>query len=832
MPVEGAVPLIEDELLPIAELSLDDDELPLIDDEPLEPVGVSPASTRAFSWSAMLSSADELCVLFLCLVLFLVGFFAAVSSVALVPVSADEPVEPLVAPSVVAFDERLLVPLLGELVPGVAPCVLARGAGLAALSVVELESLSDGAVPGGWPVVVVRGCVLLLVWATAGNATSRPAAAKMLANLVIETLLVGRLFAAGIHSPNGGLGSSFRSREERCSQGICSTRAARIRGSSIQIAPALALLLFALCVFASRPAAAVTYTTKFQGVDGELAKAVESASRLKSLEGDQDTEPPTEAALRRRADADLERLERVLRSFGFYDAKLTYRLEPDAGAGAPLGDDVQRSVIVEIEPGEPYRIKSITLTTPDGKRPPLDDRFPAGSFGVAPGDVAAAAPIVAQDDKITRAYQENGYPRARIADRTAIVDHADRSMELTLQLEPGPYALFGPALVGGLERLDPAYVERRVTWVEGAPYDVREIEASREALVDTALFGTVTLTPQEVLANGEAPIAIETTERLRRSVSAGAQWDSTIGISAKATWEHRNLFGGAERLRLTAETGQSLYGLIADYRKPDIFRIKDLDALASVSITRELVDAYDSRRIRLYGGVEYKFSKQLSVGGGAQFERGHVTEKDRTRSYTLVGLPLFLRRDVTDDLLNPTRGDRQQITVTPYLPGVSRLPGFVQAKATASWYRKFDDKGRYIFAVLGAVAGSSGIPLDDLPKDKRFYAGGGGSVRGYGYQKAGDFDRFGDPRGGLSSVELSMEMRVKITDTIGIVPFLDAGRAYPSQFPSFSDLLPGAGIGARYYTPFGPVRLDIAVPLKKRPQDAAFQLYVSLGQAF
>ncbi|GIL41814.1 autotransporter assembly complex protein TamA [Roseiterribacter gracilis] len=590
--------------------------------------------------------------------------------------------------------------------------------------------------------------------------------------------------------------------------------------------------MLGLCVFAPRAAQALAYETKFHGVDGELASAVESASRLKTLEDEDDNEPPTEAALRRRADGDLERLERVLRSFGFYDAKLTYRLEPDAVAGAKLGDDVKRTVIVEIEPGAPYHIKTLTIATDDNKRPPLDDRFPVGTFGVKVGDVAAAAPIVAQDEKITRIYQENGYPFAKIVDRTAIVDHADRSMELSVKIEPGSYALFGPALVGGLDRLDPAYVERRVTWAEGAPYDVRELEASRDALVDTSLFGSVQLKPQAVLANGETPIIVDTTERLRRSVSAGAQYDSTNGISAKATWEHRNLFGGAEKLRLTAEFGQNLYGLTADYRKPDILRIKNLDAIASIAVTRELVDAYDSRRVKLFGGAEYKFSKQLSVGGGAQFERGRVDEKDRTRNYTLVGLPMFVKRDAADDLLNPTRGDRAQLTVTPYLPGVSKLPAFVQAKLNASWYRSFDDKGRYIFAVFGAVAGSSGIGLDDLPKDKRYYAGGGGSVRGYGYQKAGDFDQFGDPRGGLSSVEFGMEMRVKVTDTIGIVPFVDAGRAYPDSFPTFNDLLPGAGIGARYYTPFGPVRFDIAVPLKKRSQDDAFQLYVSLGQAF
>jgi translocation and assembly module TamA len=613
---------------------------------------------------------------------------------------------------------------------------------------------------------------------------------------------------------------------------ICSRTTSRTRERRIQPAPALLLILLAFCVLASRDAGAVSYTTKFEGVSGDLENAIESASRLKSLEDDEDQEPPTEAALRRRADADLERLDRVMRSFGFYDAKLTYRLEPDAQAGEKLADDVRRTVVVVVEPGEPYHVKSLELTTEQGTAPPLADRFPADAFGVRVGDVAKAGPIAGANDKIVRAYQENGYPHAKVVDRTAIVDHADHSMTVAWRIDAGPYALFGPALIHGLTRVDEAYVERRLTWTEGTPYDVRQIDMSRDALVNTSLFGTVTLTPTSPEANGEAPIAVELTERQRRSVAAGVQWDSTEGFSAKASWEHRNLFGGAEKLRATGQLGQNRYGVTFDFRKPDFFEIRNFDGLANATVERQLVDAYDTRRFKLFGGVEYRFSKQLSVGGGLQFERGRVDEKDRTRNYTLLGVPLFLRRDVTDDLLNPTRGDRQQVTVTPYLPGISKLPAFVQAKANASWYRKLDDKGRYIFAVWGALAASTGIALDDLPKDKRFYVGGGGSVRGYGYQKAGDFDQFGDPVGGLSSAEFGVELRIKITDTIGIVPFVDAGRAYPTRFPTFKELLPGAGIGGRYYTPFGPVRLDIAVPLKKRPEDNAFQLYVSLGQAF
>jgi translocation and assembly module TamA len=235
--------------------------------------------------------------------------------------------------------------------------------------------------------------------------------------------------------------------------------------------------------------------------------------------------------------------------------------------------------------------------------------------------------------------------------------------------------------------------------------------------------------------------------------------------------------------------------------------------------------------VKLFGGAEYKLSNQVAMGAGMQFERGHVKERDRTRDYTLLGAPLFARRDSSNDLLNPTDGDRQQITITPYFP-VSKLPGFVQAKANASIYRKLGPTDRYVLAAFAGLGATAGIKLDDLPKDKRLYAGGGGSVRGYAYQRAGDIDGFGDPVGGRSSVEMGVEMRVKVTESIGIVPFVDAGRAYESQLPTFKSLLVSAGLGGRYYTAIGPVRLDVAVPLKKRSDDGSFQLYVSLGQAF
>jgi translocation and assembly module TamA len=195
-------------------------------------------------------------------------------------------------------------------------------------------------------------------------------------------------------------------------------------------------------------------------------------------------------------------------------------------------------------------------------------------------------------------------------------------------------------------------------------------------------------------------------------------------------------------------------------------------------------------------------------------------------------VPLYLRRDSTDDLLNPTVGSREALTVTPYqsIAGAREL-AFASSRLTGSLYRALDDGARYVAAGYGAIGSILGETRDAIPADKRLYVGGGGSVRGYGFQRAGPLAADNTPLGGRSSLELGTELRVKITETIGIVPFLEAGNAYTGAWPG-GKLLFGAGIGARYYTTIGPVRFDVAFPLEKRSGDSAFQVYISLGQAF
>jgi len=121
----------------------------------------------------------------------------------------------------------------------------------------------------------------------------------------------------------------------------------------------------------------------------------------------------------------------------------------------------------------------------------------------------------------------------------------------------------------------------------------------------------------------------------------------------------------------------------------------------------------------------------------------------------------------------------------------------------------------------------------DVPADERFYAGGGGSIRGYSYQSVGPLSG-GDPVGGRSLLELSTELRLRLGERFGFVGFLDGGSAFGAAFPDFDEeLLWGTGLGFRYFTAVGPLRLDFAVPLDRRHGiDDAFQVYISLGQAF
>ncbi len=591
------------------------------------------------------------------------------------------------------------------------------------------------------------------------------------------------------------------------------------------------VLLAMLCAPAPSVRADLKYEAKIVGVeDAGLADLLDEVSELKTLD---DRLPPSEAALRRRAEGDVGRLTEAAHSLGYWNAQFSFEIDATAEPA---------KVTVTAVPGPLYHVATIDILGPDGRNLVVAREPDAAPLPMKAGDAARTEPVIATENALLAALGQAGHPFARAAERRVVVDHDTQSMAVAYTLDPGPPMRFGPAAIGGLERLNPNYVENRIRWHEGETYDNRTVDETRKALIESGLFSIVKITPvADPAAPGQVRMNVEATERAHRTIGVGLAYNTSEGAGARLFWENRNLFGNAEYLRLSLDGGQQRNGLAANFRRPD-FLDSAQDLVGVAEIADDTPVAYTSRRARLLIGVERRFDRTLTGGISLGIEKANVEQlanlgslnaSQQTQRYTLIGLPMYLKLDKSDDLLNPSRGYRAQLSVVPYQSISGPNLTFASGRVSASTYQRLDDSDRYIIAAAAAISSIGGASLASLPADKRIYAGGGGSVRAYGYQMAGPLDINGRPIGGKSSLELSLEARIKITETIGIVPFIDAGSAYRTSVPQLGRrFLFGPGLGFRYYTGFGPVRLDIATPLNRRKGDSAFQLYISLGQAF
>jgi translocation and assembly module TamA len=588
----------------------------------------------------------------------------------------------------------------------------------------------------------------------------------------------------------------------------------------------LALVAALLC---GRTAFAdLAYRAEIVGTKGDLADLLDQVSNLKTLE----KRPPVSAeALRRRAQDDLGRLANAAHSLGYWDARFEYKIDTTAEPA---------KVTVTVASGPLYRVTAVTLLETSGR--PL--KLPPGAppLPLKQGDPAQTAPVLVAEAAAVAAFANTGHPFAKAVGRRVVIDNGARTMMVTYRLDPGPIRRFGPITVKGLEHLDPLYVERRARWRRDARYDAAKVEETRQALIATGLFSTVEITPAPnpgVL--DEVRVVITATERLRHTLGVGLGYNTSQGAGANAFWEDRNLFGYAEDLKLQAAVGQQTDDFILTFRRPD-FLITDQSFLTTAQFTNNTPVAYDSKQGLVSPGIERHFGRLLTLGIALEGVRANVEElafadiltaAERTTNYTLFAVPAYLKLDTTDNLLNPTHGWRALVSVTPaHTISTPDLTYVTNIVSTSTYWSVIPDD-RVVLAGQAVLTSLDGAPLAELPADQRIYAGGGGSIRPYGYLMAGPLDNNNIPIGGRSSAALNLEARIKVTQTIGVVPFFDAGSYYEASVPQLGHApLYGVGLGFRYYTSFGPLRLDLATPLRRPRGDSPIQVYVSLGQAF
>ena len=575
-----------------------------------------------------------------------------------------------------------------------------------------------------------------------------------------------------------------------------------------------------------RPANGLDFTTRITGrrIPDYLRDLLENARELRPDVEDGPPPPATLAQLRRRAQEDEKRLEEVLKSEAYYNGRIATSVRQAQGGAF--------EVVYFVSLGTRTMIERFDISYSD--YPGGGDGRPAtgAELGLVPNRAATADRVIELTQKAISTLQNSGYPEAKLDRRRVVIDISSHQGRVTLYMTAGPRFVFGETRVGNPDgRTDASYVRELSTMREGAIYDRSEVDRTVEALRGTGLFSGISVTSAEA-EDGALPQEIELSERAPRTVRLGAKWSTSEGAGVQGSWEHRNLFGQAERLTLGLSIAQIEQSATADFRKPNFLR-PDQSLLASAEIVHEENDAYKENRIKAGVSLERSLGRWWTGSLGTTFQITETEDINGRITYQLIGIPALLRYDNTDDVLDPREGLRATLAATPYFGASDQSPTtFTKLEAGGSTYFGFTDE--LVLALRGRYGLIAADDTTDVPGSTRFYAGGGGSVRGYGYQMAGPLDAKGDPVGGRSVLEASVEARYRFTETIGGVAFIDGGQAFSSLAPSFSDpLLWGAGLGVRYYTPIGPVRLDVALPLNKRRNvDDAFQIYVSLGQAF
>lgn len=570
--------------------------------------------------------------------------------------------------------------------------------------------------------------------------------------------------------------------------------------------------------------AALAYKAEILGVeDPALRDLLTASSQLIQLI---DRPPETLAGLERRAKSDLERLMRALRSEGYYAAEVSHTTDPDS---EPV------SVQIEIAPGPRYRLADYEVTY-EGAASPAPETQPSLAELGQKIDMPARAPaILAAQQRLLALLGERGYPLAEITDRETFVQHEARTMTVHLRVDSGPLAHFGPQSLTGAESVEVDYLRGLVAWREGDPYDRRKVEATRRALSATRLFSSVRISHAEAPdEDGALPMTIEVQEGPHRSIGASISYATDIGFGIEPFWEHRNYFGANESLRLSLTASEIEQGGTAAFRKPAFLRL-DQALLANLSVANEDTDAYDGRTVESFVGLERPWREKWLITAGLSGSYANLEEEQEDQNSLLGGVPLSAVRDDRDNALNPTRGTRLNFNITPYAGvGEDESLSFLKSVSQATAYYALDQDKRFVLAGRAKIGWLFGEDRQDVPANKRFYAGGGGSIRGYEFQKVGPLDSENNPLGGRSLFEVSGEMRIRAWKNFGFVPFIDGGNVFGSSFPSFEDKLRwAAGLGLRYFTGFGPLRFDVAFPLNSRDNiDDDFQFYVSFGQAF
>ena len=575
------------------------------------------------------------------------------------------------------------------------------------------------------------------------------------------------------------------------------------------------------------------YRVAIEGLSGEEGVAVETESAIRSrfrllsaLEQGKDV--GNTAQIDRRARQDELLLAQLMRAAGYYDADISTRIEDESGG--------KLLVTLLVEPGALYTLSAVDLAGIEQAGDKADEM--RQSFGLKTGQPADSDRIAAAQAALKADLGRAGFVFAKVGEPKLTVDHDEHQVALAMDVATDGVQRIGQIVIEGKRLFSRKHLGRIARFRSGDVYDAAKMEDFRRALIQTSLVSSVTIKPVATTDPHVVDVLVKLEAAPPRTISGAVGYGTGEGYRLEASWQHRNLIRpeGAVTFRGVLGTQEQSLGAIL---RRNNYKARDRVLTGQLLFSHLDENAYEARSITLAAGLErqtniiwqkkWTWSYGVELTASKQDDTVRATGAPRRRQFLIGALPSSLSYDGSDDLLNPTRGYRLAARVSPELSRQGGAFGYVKAQIDGSTYVPVGARtviaGRVRF---GSIIGAS---AERIAPTRRFYAGGGGSVRGFGYQKIGPLDVNGDPAGGRSLAEFSIEARLRFGD-FGVVPFIDAGNLYSAKLPSFHNLRYGAGLGVRYYTSFGPIRVDVGTPIDRRKGDSRIAVYVSLGQAF
>ncbi|WP_242651066.1 autotransporter assembly complex protein TamA [Yoonia tamlensis] len=559
--------------------------------------------------------------------------------------------------------------------------------------------------------------------------------------------------------------------------------------------------------------------------------ALHDASLLRALD---DTAAPQDYIAAARAD--YRRLLTALYAQGYYGGQISITVDGVEAANiAPLAAPAQISqVVINVVPGPRFTFGDVAIAPlPAGAELPQDlgPRQPARS-----GEIAAA--VAGGIDS----WRDQGHAMAAVTSQRITARHADEKLDVAIALDAGPLVRFGDLAVTGNQDVRQARIVQIAGLPTGDTYAPAEIAAAERRLRRTGAFDSVAMTQaDDLIAGNILPMTVQLDESKPRRFGFGLEVSSIEGLTVSSFWLHRNLLGGAERLRvdgevagINGETGGTDYSLRASFNRPASYG-PDTDFFITSELSREDEPDYLTDKFAIETGFSRMLSDDLTVRAGVGLLTAREETEFGTRDYTLFTLPLDATYDRRDSDTNAKSGFYIDVSATPFISLGDDLNG-ARIYGDARGYLSFGEDQDLTLAArlqLGSVAGAD---VTQAPADYLFYSGGGGTVRGQPYKSLGIETWNGSEfvtSGGTSFAGAQLEARYNIREKIALVGFYDIGQVGDTALPfETGDWHAGAGVGLRYDTGIGPIRLDIATQASGDDAGQDVQVYIGIGQAF